>query len=193
VVKIKEERRRSLCQISQRESSSIFGSLQLRGNRCRCGRAWITFNGIQIANFETIPNLNRTHMKHEPTNSKKSPAVSAARGRRIETMQSNYKQLVIFFSIALVTLIVCARAGVANETTVQKQIRHKSLSSRATGRRARKSQLISHKNAKVISQKTNSPQTSLHAETTSRRQLQSFFNGKSKSYKGLDLDSDKDF
>lgn len=38
------------------------------GNRCRCGRGWLTVNGEQIANFETIPNLNKTYVGGGPTN-----------------------------------------------------------------------------------------------------------------------------
>jgi len=34
---------------------------------CQCGRAWITYNGKQIANFETIVNLERIHVHREET------------------------------------------------------------------------------------------------------------------------------
>lgn len=37
------------------------------GNRCRCGRAWLTYKGEQIASFETILNLKREFILREPT------------------------------------------------------------------------------------------------------------------------------
>jgi hypothetical protein len=61
--------------VEDRFAKSVNGKVRLystvyssKGSRCRCGRAWITFNGAQIVNFETIPNLNRTHRDKEPTN-----------------------------------------------------------------------------------------------------------------------------
>lgn len=35
---------------------------------CQCGRAWITYKGEQIANFETLVNLRRVHVHREETN-----------------------------------------------------------------------------------------------------------------------------
>ncbi|MFN8550277.1 MAG: hypothetical protein U0103_02215 [Candidatus Obscuribacterales bacterium] len=59
--------------VEERFANSVRGKVHIystryssNGNRCKCGRAWLTYNGKQIANFETILNLGRTHRLHEP-------------------------------------------------------------------------------------------------------------------------------
>lgn len=39
------------------------------GNRCQCGRGWITYNKKQIIEFQTIFSINRIFRDQEPTNS----------------------------------------------------------------------------------------------------------------------------
>jgi hypothetical protein len=56
--------------IESRFAPSVRGKVHLYSTQygCQCGRAWITYEGKQIANFETILNLERIHKHHEPTN-----------------------------------------------------------------------------------------------------------------------------
>ncbi|MBS1956048.1 MAG: hypothetical protein JST89_17825 [Cyanobacteria bacterium SZAS-4] len=53
--------------IESRFASSIGGKIHLFSTQygCQCGRAWITYNGEQIANFETLVNLRRIHVHRE--------------------------------------------------------------------------------------------------------------------------------
>lgn len=56
--------------IESRFAPSIEGKIHLFTTQygCQCGRAWITYNGEQIANFETLVNLRRIHVHREETN-----------------------------------------------------------------------------------------------------------------------------
>jgi|694.fasta_scaffold125947_4 hypothetical protein len=54
-----------------RFASSVQGKVHLfttHYGACRCGRAWITYNGEQIANFETLANLWKIHVDKAETN-----------------------------------------------------------------------------------------------------------------------------
>lgn len=59
--------------VEERFADSVRGKVHIystryssNGNRCKCGRAWLTYNGEQIANFETILNLRRSFIIREP-------------------------------------------------------------------------------------------------------------------------------
>lgn len=62
-----------------RFAPSVRGKVHLYSTQygCQCGRAWITYEGKQIANFETILNLARKHIHREPTNALGHVAIDA--------------------------------------------------------------------------------------------------------------------
>jgi hypothetical protein len=53
--------------IESRFSASVHGKVHLHTTQygCQCGRAWITYQDKQVANFETILNLNRKYIRGE--------------------------------------------------------------------------------------------------------------------------------
>jgi hypothetical protein len=56
--------------IESRFARSVRGKVHLHTTQygCQCGRGWITYNGAQIANFETLINLTRKNIRRDPTN-----------------------------------------------------------------------------------------------------------------------------
>lgn len=58
--------------VESRFAKCVSGKVHIYSTRwkcCDCGRAWITYRKTQIANFETIPYLDRRYREREPVNS----------------------------------------------------------------------------------------------------------------------------
>lgn len=69
--------------VEEKFAPSVSGKVRIystsyyrRGNGCQCGRGWITYNGEQIVQFETILYGNRVHRVGEKTNEYKHVIIS---------------------------------------------------------------------------------------------------------------------